>query len=288
MNKLMVDDLLRRARPSETAWAASPAGDSVLRSVMRTPRQISDLPKRTAWLRVAAGAAVLAAAAVATTVAVGHQPTAAPVVASASSIDTYRPGDLAFYSKFEYDESKLERGYKGIADATSAASAVVLAKATDVRITRTITEENGDQLHMVGVALQPSEVIRGRLSDSAGRELVVVLGSETNVDRDQLLERYRADLPAGEALWFVNSVSDTVDKRLASLKAQGITPSAEQMAQYEAARPYYSLLSSQGLLVQGPDRVVSPTAHDSSNGLAAEAGRHDKLSAVVEKVRQTP
>ena len=174
----------------------------------------------------------------------GRPQTSAP--AAVESLDVYRPGDVEFFSRFQMHGALLLEPPASVADAAKGTRAVVVARVADVRVTRTIGAGVEAQ-PMVGVVLDVSEVVHGKLKGDLDETVVEFAGDQTSPEDP--VKELRAGLPQGEAVWFLH------------LKGDGAEPKPDARPISAEERKYYRLLHLDGgLLVQGPEGVVAPTS----------------------------
>jgi hypothetical protein len=201
-------------------------------------------------------------------------PDAAPPARIAEPVgaDAYRAADLAFFSNFAYPEGDELEVYPTLPDALTGATAVVLARVTGVRVTRTLGGAQ-DPVAFSGITIRPVEVLRGSLPtehrDSLTVEFIGVPPGFGDLQNN---------LPAGLSVWVLRNKGEL---------RPGVTPKAPLPRNEDG---YYRLVSSQGLFVQGESNVVNPLEHAQVPEIAAP-GEHaaepipDPVVAAAEEFR---
>ncbi|GIF67739.1 hypothetical protein Ais01nite_57740 [Asanoa ishikariensis] len=179
---------------------------------------------------------------------------------TAGGLDLRRSGDLAFYQTFNMDGFDSAHHYRDLDEATRASTAVVVARVVDVVITRIFQGEGADdRFPMIGLVLQPTDVVSGALPpQSADRLTVEFIGS--GYDEEDIAKLKRR-LPAQPGLWFLR---------------------------FDSERPrasFFYVVSPQGLFVQGTQGVETPLTKEGDGDLAAEGRTYRRLSALVQRVR---
>lgn len=274
---------LRQARPPiSDGWAASQEGRNVLRDVLRTPRGTPVTATGGRRSHVITLVAVLGAAVAVTAVLAIPRLVGSPdeSTVTAAALDTYRPGDVAFFDHIQVGGPAAEEVefYESLSAGSVAASAVIAAEVVDVRETRVITGEIAtDQVPMYGVALRPVEVLAGSLRGEYSEELTVeFVGDQANLA--QKIDDMKATMPQGQSVWFLR------------YKGEGVNPvdrplSANEQETLEGDEQYYRLTSSQGLFIQGKEHVIDPVAAADPESMAAEAESYDTMSQLVRSLR---
>ena len=85
--------------------------------------------------------------------------------------------------------------YTSVAAMAKASTAVVVARVADVVAGRSIADEGGGRLHLIGVVLDPTETLRGRWPATAnGRLTIEFVGGSAPPDDD--IEELRKSLHA--------------------------------------------------------------------------------------------
>lgn len=188
---------------------------------------------------------------------------------TSASLDTHNPAADAFYSHFRIHGLEVEYP-KGLADAVPSASAVVLGTVLRVEMTRDFQGENpDDKFPYVGIVIEP-ELLAGALEPRFQETLTVeFMGGET------LLAELKRTLPVGhQAIWFLRHKHDTTGQ-------PGFVP-------VPGEEDYFRLVSSQGLFLQGSDRVAAPLAEmlPGAQNLATEGTGYQRVSDLVAKIRE--
>ena len=117
-------------------------------------------------------------------------------------------------------------------------------------------EAPSDKVDGIGVVVRPLDVPRGSLPLRVRDELTIDLPyGET--DPAGSLDEVREKLPKGPVVLFLRSGEDVVNQLIDSWKKEG-KPVPGGIARLDRDRQYYGLVSYHGILVQGPDHVVSP------------------------------
>jgi hypothetical protein len=93
-------------------------------------------------------------------------------------MDRFEPGSSSFYRRLGPGEGASEvEHYDSIDQLTRSRTAVVLATLADVIETRVIHGEGNHELHMIGVVLEPADVLHGRwVQKYKGRLTVEFIG----------------------------------------------------------------------------------------------------------------
>ncbi|MDT0489225.1 hypothetical protein RM717_01735 [Streptomyces griseus] len=195
----------------------------------------------------------------------------------------------AFFEPVRFGTSMREtERYDSLKAAAEAASAVVTAEVVDVRTTRVIEGEESDRLYMIGVVIRPVEILNGALDEASRQQLTVefIGGSE---DPAAAVERMKSTLAEGESVWFLRSKAEEGKHHLEELKQAGSTPSPDVVEAIEGDRPYYRVVSSQGLFVQEGQEVVNPlvSEDETSNVVVTEGEKYDKVANLADHVRET-
>ncbi len=137
---------------------------------------------------------------------------------------------------------------------------------------------------MIGVTVHVDEVIRGHLNGGEDDDIVVeFLGGSS--DPTKGLDQMR--LPDAKSVWFIQSKAEGASERRRKVEAAGQswTDLNEQVARADA--PYYRLISSQGLFVQGEQSVVNPLGRDADEdaGMTADGEARKRMSDLISAVR---
>ncbi|MFC7216847.1 hypothetical protein ACFQLX_01470 [Streptomyces polyrhachis] len=193
-----------------------------------------------------------------------------------------------FYAPLAFGGSMREvEHYDSLADAADAADAVVIAEVAGVKETRLIEGDGSDRLSMLGVVIRPVEVLRGSLPASDEEELTVeFIGG--SADLDQTVAEMKAALPEGRSVWFLRAKAEEGKRHLDELKQAGTTPSDQELAAIEGDKPYYRVVSSQGLFVEEGANVVNPVAAEDAEAdpMITEGEKYTELSELVAHVRE--
>ena len=103
--------------------------------------------------------------------------------------------------------------------------------------------------------------------------------------------RLKRSLPKGEAVWFLRAKAEEVARYEADMKRAKRKISPATARSLEVEKRYYRLVSSQGLFIQGSDRIENPVADPDvapNDPLIKQADKITKLSrltATVESAR---
>jgi len=179
---------------------------------------------------------------------------------TAGGLDLRRSGDLAFYQTFNVDGFEWVHHYRDLDEAARASTAVVVARVVDVLITRIFQGEAADdRFPMIGVVLQPTDVVAGALPPQAADRLTVEFVGSGYDEED--IAKLKRRLPAQQGLWF--------------LRLDRERPTAG----------FFHVVSPQGLFVQGTQGVETPLTKEGDGDLAAEGRTYRRLSALVQRVR---
>lgn len=164
-----------------------------------------------------------------------------------SQLNSFDRSSVSFFEPVRYGASALEaEHYKTLTGATRAASAVVIAEVTDVwKGSVSIGETSKDKVRRIAIDIHPVATIKGSLTDDHQEKVTVERLAGGDVE--QSIEHMRATLPDGLSVWFLRNLADY------TRRMKGRPPTAE-----EKRGPTYRLVSSQGLFVQGKDRVIDP------------------------------
>lgn len=289
---------LRAARPAtEQAWAKSDRGravrDRLLESVGRDAA-VDGGATRGRPRRWAAVSLVVAVSLAVVGLVVGPRLVGAQLDAdedrgvSATALNTYSPDDVAFWKPFGAGggaASEAER-YATLNGAASSATAVVVAEVVEVVKTRVVVGEvPSDRLHTIGITIRPLEVLAGALPEGDRDELTVEFLSGS-VDPSDRIAELNSNLPDGQAVWFLRSKAEEIAKHRAYLEKRGREPSRRELEMFEAEKPFYRVVSSQGLLLQGEHHVIGPIVW-SDAGMVEQATQYAKLSELVKALRNS-
>ncbi|GIF72367.1 hypothetical protein [Asanoa siamensis] len=188
------------------------------------------------------------------------------------SLDLHRSGDLGFYASFNMDGPDWAEHFGTLDEGARASTVVVVAKAVDVVVTRMFQGEVAeDRFPMIGVVLQPTDVVAGALPPGFSDRLTVEFVGSGATD-DEQIATLRRRLPAQQGLWFLRRKGDPA-------------PGASPVPVAPRERDYFRTISPQGLFVQGNDRVETPLTREGDGEMAAEGRTYRRLSQLVALVR---
>ncbi|MEV6401094.1 hypothetical protein AB0M39_41035 [Streptomyces sp. NPDC051907] len=280
--------VLRSARPAAyDGWHDTDDGRQVLANVLVTaPEEETRMssptrrPARTTLIAASVVAAVTAVALLAGPQLLGEDDTAGSKGQRSAS---------AFFEPLRFGAGMREaEQYDSLDAAAEAASAVVTAEVVGVRTTRVVEGEGSDRLFMIGVVLRPSEILDGALGDASQQQLTVefIGGGEAPA---AAVEQMKSTLPEGESVWFLRSKAEEGERHLEELKQAGKTPSPDVVKAIEGDRPYYRVVSSQGLFVQEGQEVANPivSEEETSDAMVVEGEKYDKVTDLADHVRAT-
>lgn len=115
--------------------------------------------------------------------------------------DPFLAKDLSFFGEARPEAVALPRPPVDLAEAVELSSAVVIAEVTDVVHTRTLVGETPtDVIDMIGVVIQPTETIRGRLPSNSDEVVVEFLAGGSP---EEAVKSMRSSIPSGQAVWFL-------------------------------------------------------------------------------------
>lgn len=206
------------------------------------------------------------------------------------ALDTYQPGNVAFFSRLDlYTSAALTESYDTVDRAAQSASVTVVAEVADVRLSHWVGPPK-DRIPMIAVAIEPADVLVGELPDEFSDDLSILFPADER-DPDGSIESLRSVLPEGQAVWFLRSGEERVARaeRYQEESDQEVPEYAREIQEIE--RKMYVLISPKGLLVQGEQGVVSPVSgreedgSDLSGDLPADAATYATLSKLVDRLR---
>lgn len=188
-----------------------------------------------------------------------------------ANVDRPDPDAAEFFHRFHMGGLLEPEPCGSIAAGAAAASAVMIGRVERIEQTRTYQGEIADdRLSYVGVVLRPVLVLAGEVPDQFASALTVEFMTGSDPDA---FDRLRKALPVGhEGLWFLRKKSDPI-------------PGRGQPQFHPDEADYYRVMSSQGLFVQGAGGVVTPLAEDRPGDMAAEGRSYQRVSALVDAVR---
>ena len=198
---------------------------------------------------------------------------------TSDSIDTYRPSAQEFFSRFRLPGAIYLAPPRSLAEASRSARAVVVARVLDVRESRIVRGDSAsDNVLVVALVLEAVEVLKGKLDDQTRTlsiDFPVATGDPTSFP--EAVAQFRQELPVGLSVWFVRHAGDP----LPGMKAKSPEPASDTPGQY-------TLLSLEGVFVQGPTSVIAAMVDEPGAGyLGADGQRYAHLSELVEHVRRS-
>jgi hypothetical protein len=156
-----------------------------------------------------------------------------------------------------------------------AADVVVSGHTRDVRITRYIREEGGeDSLFMIGVTVHPVEVLAGTLPAAHTRRLVVEFTGGSRGAEDESVQAVRRALSPGRGIWFLYALGPGDG-------GAGSPPGA--------AKGFYRLLVPDAFFTERCGSVVNPLVDgevDPPQGIAVEGMKFDSLAKLAVHIRR--
>ena len=173
-----------------------------------------------------------------------------------AALDTYRQSDVEFIAQLGMPGA-MDVVPSTLKEAITMSSVVLVGEIADVRPTEPVTGEvRSDKVYGLGMVVRPLEVIQGSLPLRFRDELTIdLLHGETHPASG--LDEVRERRPKGPVVFFLRSGEDAVNRFIDSWKKEG-KPVPGGTARLDRDRQYYGLVSYHGILVQGPDHVVSP------------------------------
>jgi hypothetical protein len=288
VKKRDIHPVLRSARPpAHDGWHDTDEGRQILAHILSTtPKEETHMTPPTR--RRPARMALIAAGAVAATTAVALLAGPQLFDQDDTAAGKGKQSALAFFEPLRFGTGMREvEQYDSLDAAAEAASAVVMAEVVDVRMTRVIEGEGGDRLYMIGVIVRPVEILDGALGEASQQQLTVEFtgGGE---DPAAAVEQMKSQLPERESVWFLRSKAEEGERLLEELKQAGRTPSADWVRAVKGDRPYYRVVSSQGLFVQDEQDVINPIVGEdgTSDTMVAEGEKYDEVSHLADHVRE--
>lgn len=199
--------------------------------------------------------------------------------------DRYFAGDRAAFAPYRaVGEGANVAGYDSLDAAVEASDLVVVGEIVDVRPTRVLVGEvPTDKVHMIGLVLDPTDVLKGPLPE-ADRDAVVIEFIGGSAD-PAAVDELRDALPRGQSTWLLTSHAERAAGKIALAKENGWY-SEEYARQVREGLPFYQPISYQGTFSQGGGYVVSAIDINSgSSAIAKEAARYGKLSELNDRLR---
>lgn len=203
-----------------------------------------------------------------------------------SALDRWHPGAARFYRELMPHAGDSEMAHhKTLRQLTMDASAVVIAEPGEVFETRTIVGEGTDRLTMVGLRLKTVDLIRGKLDVSyQGSTVVEFVGGSAG--SAAALETVRELPPDGAAVWFLRAKQEGATERESLRKRLGAKGSTREASVLEEDKPFYRLVSSQGLYIQGRQAVENPLLPDDHHDeVVEEAASSERLSSFKQRLQ---
>ncbi|MEQ7129438.1 hypothetical protein ABN034_33615 [Actinopolymorpha sp. B11F2] len=201
-----------------------------------------------------------------------------------AALDTYHRSDVEFFTGMSMPGA-LDVIPPSLTEAIKMSSVVLVGEIVDIRTTEPVTGEVAtDKVYGVGLVARPLEIVQGSLPLKFRDELTLDLMFGAT-DPTGSLEKIRAGLPQGPAVFFLRSGEDAVNNLIERWEKRG-RPVAGGTARLDRDRQYYGLVSYDGILVQGPDHVLNPAGEpELVEGMAEEARTYEKLSDLVAYLR---
>lgn len=294
MSRSRIAARLRKAQPQGTnEWVRSREGRDILAKVLSTPRQEVDpehvdrrrLGRRTSVAAIAAAAVATSAALLVPAMISGSG--MKPDDQSVSSLDSFRPADVAFFRHFQIGSAVSEsRYFRTLGGAIRSADAIVIGEVVDVRQTRVITgEKPEDRIYMEGIVIRPMKVLNGSLSKEHRDQLTVEF-TAGSVDPSKEIVKLKTSLPEGRSMWFLHSKADSYEITKAAMERDGEGMPERLAKTLKEEGKYYRVVSSQGLFVQGDGHVIDPIAGAVGHGMVAQGRSYNQLSALAGHVRE--
>ncbi len=172
------------------------------------------------------------------------------LAASACSVEATAGSDTAFWSALRFTASEVEQ-YASVEEMAASADLVVVGSIESIAVGRTWgSEDPTDRLVSLVLQVKIDEVLKGKPLPGAS-DIVSVERTMTSFSPDTLRESLTdrglkiddstfAEIPKGRAVWFLRVRAD-----LGSELAPADVP-------FAGGQPY-RLVSSMGLIVEGPD-----------------------------------
>jgi hypothetical protein len=229
-----------------------------------------------------AGAVIVAAGAVAAGGVLGRRYFLSGV--DDATLDTFHRSDVEFFTRMRMPGA-LDVIPPSLTEAIKMSSVVLVGEIVDVRTTEPVTGEvPTDKVYGVGFVVRPLEIVQGSLPLRFRDELTLDLMFGAT-DPTGSLDKIRAALPKGPTVFFLRSGEDAVNNLIDYWEKKG-KPVRGGTARLDRDRQYYGLVSHAGILVQGPDRVLTPAWEpELIEGMVEEARSYEKLSDLVAYLR---
>ncbi|MEQ4206263.1 hypothetical protein [Actinopolymorpha sp. B9G3] len=201
-----------------------------------------------------------------------------------SVLDTHHRSDAEFFAQMRMSGA-LDVIPPSLTEAIKMSSVVLVGEIVDVRATEPVTGEvPTDKFYGVGLVVRPLDVVQGSLPLRFRDELTLDLMFGATGPTGSL-ETIRAGLPQGPAVFFLRSGEDAANNLIEHWEKRE-RPVPGGTARLDRDRQYYGLVSYNGILVQGPDHVLSPAWEpELIDGMAEEARTYKKLSDLVAYLR---
>ncbi|MFD4142914.1 hypothetical protein [Streptomyces sp. NPDC058572] len=289
MNDHDITEAIRAARPpAHEDWHATDEGRRILSDVLAAPRAPRPRPRHRRTTLVVAATAATAAAVTAALVtgpqlldrgSSGGRPVASDRPPSKKAPS---PSDAAFFDRLRSTglADEVER-YDSLGQAARAASAVVVGEVVGVRPTR-----RAHGIQMIGVTIRPVEVVAGTLPEGFRKRVTVEFTGSPHEMADGV-NGMKLQLPKGRSVWFLRSKAEEGERFVEERIRSGEPVTAEDRRVLEGDRPYYRLVCSQGLFIQGDGHVVNPViGHGRDDDpLSREAEKYPDVAALSTYLR---